>query len=57
MYCVMPKYTGGYIFPKNCTQNYTGGIISRVGIFSTVTQEPFGGGGGFRRWITMLVIF
>ena len=33
----MQKYTGGYILPKNCTQNYTGGIISRVGISLPVT--------------------
>ena len=39
MYSVVPKYTGGYIFPKNHTQNYTGDIISRVGIFSTITPE------------------
>ena len=33
----MQKYTGGYILPKNHMQNYTGGIISRVGIFLPVT--------------------
>ena len=33
----MQKYTGGYILPKNHTQNYTGGIISWVGIFLPVT--------------------
>ena len=30
---------GGYILPKNRTRNYTRGIISRVGKFSTVTPE------------------
>ena len=37
MYCLMQKYTGGYILPKNHMQNYTGGIISQVGIFLPVT--------------------
>ena len=35
----MQKYTGGYILPKNHTQNYTRGIISRVGIFLPVTLD------------------
>ena len=37
MYCLMPKYTGGYIFPNNHMQNYTRGIHLWVGIFLTVT--------------------
>ena len=37
MYCLTQKYTGGYILPKNRMQNYTGGIISQVGIFLPVT--------------------
>ena len=37
MYCLMQKYTGRYILPKNRAQNYTGGIISQVGIFLPVT--------------------
>ena len=37
MYCLMQKYTRGYILPKNCMQNYTGGIISWAGIFLPVT--------------------
>ena len=37
---IMQKYTTGYIFPKNHMQNYTRGIISHVGMFSTVTPEP-----------------
>ena len=36
----MQKYTGGYILPKNRTQNYTGSITSRVGIFLPVTPDP-----------------
>ena len=32
----------GYIFPKNRTQNYTGGIILWVGIFLTVTPVKSG---------------
>ena len=39
MYCLMQKYTGGYILPKNHTQNYTGGIISQVRIFLPVTPD------------------
>ena len=37
MYCLMQKYSGGYILPKDHMQNYTGGIISWVGIFLPVT--------------------
>ena len=37
MYCLMQKYTRGYILPKNRTQNYIRGIILWVGIFLPVT--------------------
>ena len=37
MYCLMQKYTRGYILPKNRMQNYTRGIILWVGIFLPVT--------------------
>ena len=36
-YCLMQKHTPGMFLTDFCTQKYTGGIISRVGIFLTVT--------------------
>ena len=34
----MQKHTPGMFLTDFCTQKYTGGIISRVGIFLTVTM-------------------
>ena len=34
----MRKHTPGMFLTDFCTQKYTGGIISQVGIFLTVTQ-------------------
>ena len=36
-YCLMQKHTPGMFLTDFCTRKYTGGIISRVGIFLTVT--------------------
>ena len=37
-YCLMQKHTPGMFLTDFHMQKYTGGIISRVGIFLTVTQ-------------------
>ena len=37
MYCLMQKHTPGMFLTDFHTRKYTGGIISRVGIFLTVT--------------------
>ena len=39
MYCLMRKHTPSMFLTDFRTQKYTGGIISRVGIFLTVTPD------------------